>query len=41
MTDRRNDDMPSQDEQMDDVRKPLEVEERDDNLEEDLQPDKR
>jgi hypothetical protein len=41
MTDKRrlvDDDMPSQDEQMDDVRAPQESEERDDKLSEDLQP---
>lgn len=38
MTDRKRDDIPSQDEQMDDVRAPLEHEEHDDKLSEDLQP---
>lgn len=38
MTDTRRDETPSQDEQMDNVRKPLEVEEHDDKLSEDLQP---
>lgn len=40
MTDRRNrEDIPSQDEQMDDVRAPAQHEERDDKLSEDLQPE--